>query len=294
MRTKEFALLISSLVLLQNNPALAQSFGQLKGAAVEAQSAKKYDTAQECWKKLADTCEDKTGPRYMQALSGLASCYAEQEKNAEADETYKKFLALCKTDGLSDDSKAALTNYTKFLRKQQRESEAAELETKFSLLAVAPKEEPKQTGPSPKEIAAAKAKEEAAKKEADEKLLQSLNEKAQTLISQNKSAAAEPLLKQALELTRNFHGAVTREYAKALNDHADVLRKLNRRPEAIAEETKAERILSQLDKTKPGEAGAGAASASNSGNAAGTRSGSLYSRANAAQGINRNSQVPGD
>ena len=325
MKRPYLALLVSSLLLVQSQSVQAQSFGQLKNAAIEAQTAKKYAEAQEFWIKALDSCTDKSGPRYMQSLSGLASCYAEQEKYAEADEWYKKFLELCKTESLSEESKTALLAYAKVLRKQNRESDAAALETKYTLnaapVAAAPvatvPAKPKENegeadikqaqtllGKANSELGARQYKQaeqsfkqalQLAEKRSDKRMIsQILGGLAQVYLAQNNLAGAEPVLRKYVELARQISGDLSREHARALDTHADLLRKINRKPEAMAAEAKAENILSKIQLSSSG--GSGASAGAGSGNATGTRSGSLYSRANAAQGINSGSrgQVPED
>ena len=84
MTTRAIILTCSSVLLLQAH-AIAQSFGQLKSAAIEAQSAKRYEEADNFWRKAMESCQDKSGPRYIQSLGGLAKSLTEQGKTAEAE-----------------------------------------------------------------------------------------------------------------------------------------------------------------------------------------------------------------
>ncbi len=109
----------------------AQSWGQFKEAAVQAQSERKYGEAEDFWQKAVNASEG-VGARHIQSLAGLARCYAAQENTAATDATYKKVLSLVSPgDKLGDDARIALTEYCGFLRNQNRESEATDLEKKF-------------------------------------------------------------------------------------------------------------------------------------------------------------------
>jgi len=314
---------VSLALFLLQTAAGAQSWGQLKSLASEAEAAKKYTEAADYWQKALASCESAGGPRYIQSAAGLAQTYVEQDKQAEAEELYKKILAVLKPDSASDEGKDALRDYAALMKKLNRPGEASELETKFALLA--PKVEPppsaeKQAYEQRLAAKAAKEKELAdwqtliksanadqAQKhypEAEQELKKALeiadkqgqnykllgdtlNKLIQLYFAQDKFALAEPFYQRSVTVTRLGSGANSKEYALALTGHGQVLRKLNRRAEAIAEEGKADRIMASL--STPGGSTGGTASgaySSNSAAAAGTRSGTLLNRAKAARGIN--------
>jgi len=271
MRIERTMLQVSLALFLLQTAAGAQSWGQLKSLASEAEAAKKYTEAADYWQKALASCESAGGPRYIQSAAGLAHTYVEQDKQAEAEELYKKILAVLKPDSASDEGKDALRDYAALMKKLNRPGEASELETKFALLA--PKVEPPPS---------------AEKQGQNYKLLgDTLNKLIQLYFAQDKFALAEPFYQRSVTVTRLGSGANSKEYALALTGHGQVLRKLNRRAEAIAEEGKADRIMASL--STPGGSTGGTASgaySSNSAAAAGTRSGTLLNRAKAARGIN--------
>ena len=59
----QLALVLPFATVLLAQPIFAQSWGQLKSQALEAQSAKKYAEAVDSWTKALAACENKTGPR---------------------------------------------------------------------------------------------------------------------------------------------------------------------------------------------------------------------------------------
>lgn len=287
MQNKQRALLIAMGAFLICQPGYCQSWGQLKGQAIEAQSARNYAEAAGFWKKALDACENTTGPRYVQSIAGLARSYADLEKNKEAEDCYKEILELSGSPPVSDDLKTALIDYAAFLRKLKKEAEASEIETKFSLVPTTPAkaetvEKPAYRPPAPdakiekanalknfQTLIAGGAKEAArknylqaeqlfkqslqsAEKQNDLKLkAEALNKLISLCFSENKPALAEPYYLQSLSVTRAENGNNSREYAHALLDYGQFLRKLNRKPEALAQEAKAEQILAKLTESGP-------------------------------------------
>jgi tetratricopeptide (TPR) repeat protein len=301
-------------IIFTCSSAHAQSWGQLKSAACEAEAANKLDDAVSYWNKALEACSPDIPARYVQSLAGLAQCYVRQNKNAEAEELYKKILSMSKEGALTDEHKAALTQYTDFLKKQNKESEAASLEKKFALTQdSANKENTKASIPA----ASANTNDDlkqwqslvnSASKEASlkhyvqaEKLYQdalALSEKmpgavkqhSETLsrlislyYAQEKFAEAEPHYIKSMGLTKRSSGAESAEYANALRNHGALLRRLNRKNEAMAEEAKADAIMY---KQRAGSSSSGNSAGLSSGavDSSGTRGGSIYSRAGAASG----------
>lgn len=333
MKTTMRAIILTcSSVLLLQAQASAQSFGQLKSAAMEAQSAKRYDEADRFWQKAMDSCQDKSGPRYIQSMGGLAKSLTEQGKTAEAETLYKAVLESSKPESSTEDLRAVLKDYATLLRQLKRTDDASKLENDYTLANDAAS---KAKEPSQEELAAA------AKKEAQEKRTKMLQEAQQNLAdgnrelngkqltlaeqsgqkalklaeeageasytipalklltlvydAENKTAQAEAVAKRCAEMNKSKYGTVSRQYADALNSHAEILRKLNRKTEAIAEEGRVDDIKSKLNASSSGSAqGGNAAGVDNSAAIAGTRGGSLYKRAGSAQNINNSVRDIGD
>jgi len=330
MTTRAIILTCSSVLLLQAH-AIAQSFGQLKSAAIEAQSAKRYEEADNFWRKAMESCQDKSGPRYIQSLGGLAKSLTEQGKTAEAESLYKIVLENSKPESSTEDLRLVLKDYASLLRLAKRTEDANKLEKDYSL---ANDESNKIKEPSQEELAAN------AKKEAQEKRIKLLQEAQQALAdgnrglngkqltlaeqsgqkalklaeeageasytipalklltlvydAQNKTAQAEAMAKRCAEMNKTKYGTVSRQYADALNSHAEILRKLNRRTEAIAEEGRVDDIKSKLNASSSASSQGSSAGVDNSAAIAGTKGGSLYKRAGAAQNINNSVRDLGD
>ncbi len=314
-------ILLSNCVSMQ--VAYAQSWGQLKSAAIDAQNQKKYSEASDFWNQALSSCEDKTGARYIQSLDGLARCYADQDKFENAESQYKIILAIIKPENLSDDSKTAMISYAALLRKMKREADAIELETKFSLAEkpapiVTTKQEPVQAFANPKAeqakllsnwnaLIAASTKELGAKHypQAEQNLKQALelsskigdttasdtlNRLVLLYYAQDKFQLAEPRYLRSLQITAKMSGTESKAYANALNGHGQLLRKLNRKTEAMAEEAKADAILARVNSKNASGALSSSARSGQSSDPSGTRSGSLLNRAKSAQGgFNRDS-----
>lgn len=312
MRIKHF-LVLSLSVPIFVQAVYAQGWGQLKSAANEAQAAMKFDEANDYWNKALNLCEDKTGPRYIQSLAGLAACQAEQGKLSEAEGNYKKIAELAKNDHFPEDGKAALEEYACFLRKQKREGEASDLESKYSLLA---KDNTNSSKPNSNSSVDVKSERELELKnwqslitQADkemglkhyaqseqlckqalaiaEKLGDNTRVMSETLsklillcYSQNNFAAADPYYLRSMDLTRKTSGSGSKNYANALNGHGQLLRKLNRKTEAMSEEAKADAILAKFNRTCGGSSGPGYQGGNDP---SGTRRGSVMQRAQSAQ-----------
>lgn len=308
------AFLAGSLVLVLAQPVFAQAWGQLKSAAQEALSAKRYDEALEFWKKALNACEDKSGPRYIQSLSGIAKCYAAQNHPAEAEEIYKKLFALA-SDMITDDSIEAMRDYINFLKEQKRDSDASAIATKFSITHDSDGQE--KTGSAP-----LSGSDPRANKESDLKKCQSLLKDGSSQLNQRNFAGSEKLLLEALSLAerypdnvtvnsevlgkiiqlyyaqenfaaadpyylksmiimRKVSGAESEQYATALRNHGSLLRKLNRKSEAMAEEAKAERILAKYRASSSSAYGSSGSQTQPYAIDAATRRGSLYQRTGA-------------
>jgi tetratricopeptide (TPR) repeat protein len=320
MRLQHSLILLGATVFLLQ-PTFAQSWGQLKSQALEAQQAKKYPEAVEGWNKALSACENKTGPRYVQSLAGLAQTYADQEKYSDADECYKKIIEIANAGSPSDECKAALLDYTAMLRKQKKDGEAQELETKYALQAKQPEpEKPKYVDTKAElkaqrekelkawqELMASAEKEQAQKhypqteqmlKQAiaaagkQDRLCQdSVTKLIDVYSAQNKLNLAEPLYAQLLGHMARTSGGGSKDYAHVLMAHGLLLRKMNRKPEAIAEEGKAERILAQANDTNNNNnnsAGSFPSGSAIKSDSSGTRHGSLVDRARTARDLQSN------
>ncbi len=103
------------------------------------------------------------------------------------------------------------------------------------------------------------------------------------LFAQNKYAQAEPLYLKSLSLTAKISGSQSKEYGNALVSYGLLLRKLNRKREAIAREAQGDKILANYHYHGSSGAAASQTSSEGSSDPAATRSGSLYKRAGAAQ-----------
>ncbi|MBX9689259.1 MAG: tetratricopeptide repeat protein [Candidatus Obscuribacterales bacterium] len=294
-------ILVLAITVLCSVPAKAQSWGQLKTAAIEADSAKKYDEAVDYWKKALAACPEASGPRFEQSLAGLAQSYQAASKFSEAENYYKQLLALLKNDSLSAESRSALKNYQTLLQESKRDLEAQELESKFSLKS-APLKSPEKSE-TPKALSwravfdkgrkefqqksysvAEGSFKEALAAAVEEKSLEHESETLNQLISlsyaEGKFKEAEPYYQRSLLLSAKFLGQNSKDYAEALNGHALLLRKLNRKDEAIKEEARAEQIMNKLRRYE--SSGTAAESGSRKSPEA-TRGGSIYSRARSVQ-----------
>ena len=98
---------------------------------------------------------------------------------------------------------------------------------------------------------------------------------------QNKYVLAEPYFKQSLVLISKSRGSGSKEYAHALMRHGQLLRKLNRKDEAMDEEEKAENILAKFISSP--DSGSGGSAQQEANDPSATRRGSIYQRARAAQ-----------
>lgn len=297
-------------------PAQAQSWGQLKEAAGDAQSKRDFAAAEGYWRK-ALAAAGSAGPSYIQSLAGLARTFADADKASDAEATYKKILELSASDSGSDDIKNALQDYSAFLKKQKRESEAAEIESKFSLTK---KAEPAAAIPLVKADPGADQKAAFAKdsetwntlyKNGSEELNQKNYAKAEkslkdalaiaekynnasmsqmvlvkleaAALAQNKNAEGEDYSLRLVAAIRQLKGPTSADFAQALMNHGSWLRKLNRKPEAINEERKAEAINLKYNQREE-LGGAGNSTAAYQGvDVSGTKGGSVRQRAKSAQ-----------
>jgi tetratricopeptide (TPR) repeat protein len=308
------ALLVLGAGIILVQPAVAQSWGQLKSQAGEARAAKNFSEAVNFWKQALSACENTGGPRYIQSMSGLAGTYADQEKYVDADACYQKIVELSGSAEVSEDMKAALLDYAAVLRKQKKDSQAADLEKKFALKAPVPAATP--ASEPVKKTAVADPGNEMAKMQAlltsgtkeaalkhyapaEQFFKQALaaseshaeagmikSESLSRLISlfqeQNKWAAVEPVYRQLLSLKRASESQ-SKDYAHLLMDYGRVLRKLDRKPEAMAQEAIAERILAKFNQGGGAAGSAAAAPQAQYNDPGATRRGSIYQRARTAQ-----------
>lgn len=321
MRRELIAFTSTVSIIFACSAAQAQSWGQLKSAACEAEASNKLDDAVSYWKKALEASSPEVPARYVQSLGGLAQCYVRQNKNAEAEELYKKILSMSKEGALTDEQKEALSQYVSFLKKEKRESEAASIESKFALSQAAPQSSERAKVSAGSEDAKKDAsaeelknwqalfvnasKEHSAKNYAQaeklyqealtitEKLPAALKPQSETLsrlislyYAEDKMAQAEPYYVKSMALTRKSSGAESEEYANALRNHGALLRRLNRKNEAMAEEAKADAIMQKIKSASSAGSSTGT-SGYGQVNTAGTKGGSIYQRAGAASGIAR-------
>lgn len=315
------AFLLMSSAVFFSNPTFAQSWGQLKEAAVDASSKKDFAAAEQFWKKSLEV-SGGSGPRYVQSIAGLAKLYVDSNKSDEAQELYKKIESGASASSLNDDERSALTDYAQLLKQKGSADQAAELEKKFSLTAVKKDESAasvasasatSSAGAEPKSVAQKdSATWSAGFKSASEAFAQKNYAQAEKLLkeilpiaekpgassmaistlsmledisrAQGKTADGESYSIRKVAAVRMAKGPMTKDFAQALMSHATWLRKLNRKPEAIAEEGKAEAILSRITPIQ-NAAGGSSSAASTAIDASGARSGGIYSRAKAVQGF---------
>lgn len=269
VRALALALALSeSAFLLSTTDVLAQSFGQLKDAATEAHTQKRFADEEAFWQKALEKYSSPSDPRYISALAGLAQSYEGQNKTEEADATYKKVVQAAPPGAvLSDEQKDALAKYSAFLSHNQRSEELATLNKNFGLL------ENTKAGAdkTPAEVNTARINElieqgkaltrrqqlkaaegnylkalELADRENASDIQQSdiLNRIIALYYKQKKYSQAEPYFQRSMALVRKKKGASSPEYAEALSAHGQLLRILNRKTEAIAAESRAEEIMS--------------------------------------------------
>lgn len=315
------ALLASTVFLTQQ--AFAQSWGQLKDAAVDASAKKDFAGAEQNWKKSLEV-SGASGPRYVQSLSGLAKLYVESEKGEQALELYKKIESAANASSLSDDERAALSDYAQLLKQKGSAEQASELEKRFSLQAKV-SSPAAATSPAASSTISAVAADQKANVDKDQESWTNLYKSAADAATQKNYGQAEKQLKEALAIAdkygdsspmtsstlakledicaaqgknaegesysmrklaavRTRKGPMTKEFAQALMAHAGWLRKLNRKAEAISEEGKAESILAHIS-PKQTTAGNTSPAGPAAVDASGTRQGNIYSRVKAVQGL---------
>ncbi|MBY0550915.1 MAG: hypothetical protein K2W95_26790 [Candidatus Obscuribacterales bacterium] len=306
------------LLLTSSGAALAQSWGQYKQEAIQAESAGNFALALEYWQKALSEC-DSGGPRSAQCIAGLARGQSALSKNSEAESNYKKLVELIPSGvSLDEDSRKAITEYLAFLRKIGKESEAVEQEKKYCIGA-ASEVVPAPAASTSKRSAADSADSDAAMRTAQ---LNTLFNSGLDQLSKKQYTPAEKTLKEALvvaenlknvssvnlilaklvllgseqkrfdiceayaakiaSLVRQQRGPGSVEYARALSAHAGWLRKLNRKQEAMAEEARAE-VISASANSSTGSGGAPLQTVPTGVDVSGTKGGSMHSRARAAQ-----------
>lgn len=318
-RTLIACALAMCLLLTSAGAALAQSWGQYKQEAVQAESAGNFVLALQYWQQALDAC-DPGGPRSAQCIAGLARGQSALSKHSEAESNYKKLLELIPAGGsLDEDSRKAITEYLAFLRKTGKESEAAEQEKKYGIGAAAAVAPPAAVVSSPGKPASSESTNgELGKLSAQ---LNAAYKSGLDQLGKKQYAAAEKSLREALviaeslkdasaislvlaklvaqgaeqkrfdicevytaklaSLVRQQHGPASVEYARALSTHAGWLRKLNRKQEAMDEEARAEAIAVRT--SAAGGSGAQSQGLPSGVDVSGTKGGSIHSRARAAQ-----------
>lgn len=309
------------LLLTSAGAALAQSWGQYKQEAVQAESAGNFALALEYWQKALGAC-DPGGPRSVQCIAGIARGQSALSKNSEAESSYKKLVELIPAgSSLNEDSRGAIAEYLAFLRKTGKASEAAEQEKNYGVGAAVVVPSSTAAASSPRKPAGESTNGAADKVSAQSAQLNTLYKSGLDQLGKKQYAPAEKSLKEALVIAeslkdassinlvleklvllgaeqkrfdicevytakiasvqRQQRGPGSVEYARALSIHAGWLRKLNRKQEAMAEEARAEAISVSANLT----GGGGAQSQGSTGgvDVSGTKGGSLRDRARAAQ-----------
>lgn len=313
--------------------AMAQSWGQFKQEALNAESNKDYSTAADFWNKALDGCEPG-GPRGRQSLAGLARCLSELGRTDQANGMYNKMLeSIPAGSKLDAESVSAINEYVLFLRKLGRQNDADEAIKKYGLSAqqigdlranpasgAAPSLS--NAPATPASTAASSAAADATASQEQIAQFRSLVRLSDDQLGQKKFAAAEKSLKDALAiadgkndkeaallvlaklisacsaqskfdacdvyanrmsaLIKVTRGPNSMDYAQALAARAAWLRRLNRKQEAMAEESKAEAIMVRADDTPAGGANS-TSSRANGVDTSGTKHGSIHSRARSAQ-----------
>ena len=317
------ALCTSALISL---PSEAQSWGQLKDAAQEAQGKKDYAVAAESWNRALEA-SGGSGARYTMSLAGLAKCYSEANKFAEAEATYKKIAESSTSASISDEGRQALRDYSNWLKKENREADATALDSKFVLNATPALPPAASSSASSSSVNGKDANAKQAFQQ-DFAAWETLFKNGSVELAKKNYPAADKLLKEALLIAEKYgntqsmssstlasldassfaqgkntegedyslrmvaavrltKGPLSSEFAKALNNHAVWLRRLNRKAEAMAEERKADAIVAKLRPSSEPATGAsnvGYITPGTSGpDPSATRSGGLRNRARAAQ-----------
>lgn len=273
-------------------PALAQSWGQYKQLAIDATAQKHDAEAEAMWTQALQLSRADASPgvRYIQSQAGYAAACARQGKTEQAETAYKELLSMRDSGYSGDDLNQALTDYANWLESLKRVDEAAAVRKKLTptpQVVAHPKEDQEHNivakfkaliNEGDNELAAhhpAKAETifkqalttARAQSEKNEMVAEALDRLIRLYYSTRQYDRAEPYYKASVAIVAAEKGRESLEYFEALMGHAKLLRMLNRKSEAIAEEGLAER---QADAAgliaSDSGAGGGGGEASSSGN----------------------------
>jgi hypothetical protein len=269
MKAQVRLLVIACSVLLTQAPAVAQSWSQFKQAGM--------------WQQAWDVVKRSGGsdPRYYETLRGLTTVYIEEGRLADAEALLKP-LASLPPETLQADENAwlCLSEYAKLLDKQGRADDATKMKAllparKFTLSAQAEGAvvENATSLSFGTKAAAADAdtndlngflergkKALAAQKYqmADRELRQALalaadapatlrisilNQLITIAYQMHDLGSAEQFWRQVLPLAEKHYGANDRNFAISLFNYGALLRKMNRRQDAMKYEYKADLIV---------------------------------------------------
>lgn len=287
-RTFRLSLYLASVCscLLFVHPAGAQSWGQYKQLACEAAKENHQMEAQEMWQKaLAVARNDAPGSsRYVQSVIGLAQAYCDDNKFEQAEPLFKELVEM-KERGISAEGlDSGLSVYADKLQSLGRAEEAARLREK---LTGELREKPVfAADPSAgirllirqgdQEFAAnhiAKAEQcwqqalsRAREQDSDgEPVAECLNKLIKLYYSRHRYDLAEPYYRASLDIIARKKGKQSLPYLDSVMGHAQLLRILNRKSEAMTEEAKAERtadLAGYIEPTCGSGSGGGSAGAS--------------------------------
>lgn len=258
------------IVCLANAPlacAHGAAWGQLNAAGDEEFNAGHLTQAYDLWTQAlteADKLEARD-PRQAIALTNLAKVCRRLEKNDQAESLYKRALATWPaTDAAMTD---LVQDYYAFLRKQGKDAQAAELESKagkkFLLTgagqptlvgsntsdqfkdeytnweALYRSEKYKEAG----DLARAKIKQMDETGKDNGHLPAALNFLISTLFAQSNYQEAEPVFFRYLQIVRQTKGEKALEYGQGLKNYAALLRRNGKGLEADANDRQADQIL---------------------------------------------------
>lgn len=291
-----------SLSVLPCSPALAQSWGQFKQLGAEALDKQNGPEAARYWGRAYELVEGESpkGSRYYQSIVGLARSLTLEGKKSEAEPLFKQVLAAREAGDTSEEIDAGLREYESFLRADNRCETADAVASKISSTfapAVAGQAQPVDVYSEWRQLIQSGQREFVAKNfskaEADwthalrlakqksgtnEMVFESLNSLTRLYLSCRRYADAELCLKRSVDIIGKTRGHASIEYLDGLMSHAQVLRRLNRKKEAMAQESRAEEVASSLGYITT-------ASASGTGSGGGTARGGFYNSASESFGF---------
>ncbi len=289
-----FGLALSLLVCGQIG-ANAQSWGQYKQLATEASSRNNTEDSVLMWSKAMELsrADNPRGVRHVQSVVGLAQAYCREGKFEQAEPLFKELVELKEAGESGDDLDAGLRDYADKLQNSNRKSEAEELRKKFSLSAAQQEKPLVVAEPNISErwkLLIDKGDREAMSRHVDnagqywrqalllarkqddhnDMVAESLNRLIRYYYTIRRYDLAEPCYRASLAIVVRQKGTHSLEYLDAVMGHAQLLRKLNRKHEAIIEESKAERTAEMAGLIQPTSGAGGGGGGSYTGGGGGS------------------------